>query len=82
MGKNVKDYKVGDRITGFFSGDCYAEYAVCDPSDKLGRGHGTILEKISDGIPFEYALGEPLMSLVSIARTATPEMGDYVFQVR
>ena len=40
-----------------------------------------ILEKIPDGISFEHALGEPLMSLVSIARTATPEMGDYVFQV-
>ncbi len=81
VGKNVTGYKVGDRITGFFSGACYAEYAVCDPSDKLGRGHGTIIEKIPDGIPFEHALGEPLMSLVSIARTATPEMGDYVFQV-
>ncbi len=81
VGKNVKDYKVGDRITGFFSGACYAEYAVCDPSDRLARGHGTVIEKIPDGIPFEHALGEPLMSLVSIARTATPEMGDYVFQV-
>jgi len=81
VGKNVKDYQVGDRITGFFPGGCYAEYAVCDPSDRVARGHGTIIEKIPDGIPFEHALGEPLMSLVSIARTATPEMGDYVFQI-
>jgi threonine dehydrogenase-like Zn-dependent dehydrogenase len=80
-GKVVKDYKVGDRITGFFSSACYAEYAICDPTDHLARGHGTIIEKIPEGIPFEHALGEPLMSLVSIARTATPEMGDYVFQV-
>jgi len=80
-GKNVKGYKVGDRITGYFADDCYAEYAVCNPTDRLARGHGTIIEKIPNGIPFEHALGEPLMSLVSIARTATPEMGDYVFQV-
>ena len=81
IGKNVKGYEVGDRITGFFSGDCYAEYSVCNPSDRLARGHGTVIEKIPEGIPFEHALGEPLMSLVSITRTATPEMGDYVFQV-
>jgi threonine dehydrogenase-like Zn-dependent dehydrogenase len=81
IGKNVKGYKVGDRITGFFAGDCYAEYSVCNPTDRLARGHGAIVEKIPEGIPFEHALGEPLMSLVSIARTATPEVGDYVFQV-
>jgi threonine dehydrogenase-like Zn-dependent dehydrogenase len=81
VGKNVKGYKVGDRITGFFASDCYAEYVSCDPADRLARGHGSIIEKIPDGIPFEYALGEPLMSLVSITRTTTPEFGDYVFQV-
>jgi threonine dehydrogenase-like Zn-dependent dehydrogenase len=81
VGKNVKNFKVGDRITGFFASNCYAQYVACDPSDRLARGHGSIIEKIPDGIPFEHALGEPLMSLVSIARTATPELGDYVFQV-
>jgi len=81
VGKNVKGFKVGDRITGYFADGCYAEYVSCDPTDPLPRGHGYIIEKIPDGIPFEYALGEPLMSLVSIARTTTPELGDYVFQV-
>jgi threonine dehydrogenase-like Zn-dependent dehydrogenase len=81
VGKNVKGYKAGDRITGFFAGECYAEYAACDPTDRLARGHGSVIEKIPEGIPFEHALGEPLMSLVSITRTATPEFGDYVFQV-
>lgn len=81
VGKNVRGFEVGDRITGFFAGDCYAEYSVCNPSDRVARGHGTIIEKIPDGILFEHALGEPLMSLVSIVRTATPEFGDYVFQV-
>jgi threonine dehydrogenase-like Zn-dependent dehydrogenase len=72
---------VGDRITGYFADGCYAEYVTCEPADRLARGHGSIIEKIPDGTPFEYALGEPLMSLVSIARTTTPELGDYVFQV-
>jgi threonine dehydrogenase-like Zn-dependent dehydrogenase len=81
VGKNVRGFQTGDRITGFFPADCYAEYAVCDPTDRVARGHGSVIEKIPDSIPFEYALGEPLMSLVSITRTTTPEFGDYVFQV-
>jgi threonine dehydrogenase-like Zn-dependent dehydrogenase len=81
VGKNVKGFKAGDRITGFFSNECYAEYVACNPADRLARGHGSIIEKIPDGVPFEYALGEPLMSLVSITRTATPEFGDFVFQI-
>ena len=81
VGKNVKGFRVGDRITGFFASGCYAEYVAFDPSDRTARGHGFIIEKIPDGIPVEHALGEPLMSLVSIARTANPEMGDFVFQI-
>jgi L-iditol 2-dehydrogenase len=81
VGKNIKGFKAGDRITGYFADGCYAEYVTCDPADRSARGHGSIIEKIPDGIPFEYALGEPLMSLVSIARTANPELGDYVFQI-
>jgi threonine dehydrogenase-like Zn-dependent dehydrogenase len=81
VGKNVKGFKAGDRITGFWPADCYAEYTACNPTDRVARGHGSVIEKIPDGIPFEHALGEPLMSLVSITRTTTPEFGDYVFQV-
>jgi threonine dehydrogenase-like Zn-dependent dehydrogenase len=81
VGKNVKGFKAGDRITGYFADNCYAEFVACNPTDRSARGHGSIIEKIPDGVPFEHALGEPLMSLVSISRTTTPEMGDYVFQV-
>ncbi len=81
VGKNVKGFKKGDRVTGIFGMGCYAEYTVCDPSDTTMRGHGVIVEKIPDGIPIEHALGEPLMSLMSIARVTNPEVGDYVFQV-
>jgi len=81
VGKNVKGFKAGDRITGFWPADCYAEYTACNPTDREARGHGSVIEKIPDGIPFEHALGEPLMSIVSITRTTTPEFGDFVFQV-
>src|ERR1035437_6335395 len=81
VGKNVKGYKVGDGITGYFADGCYAEYVSCDPYDPLPRGHGYIIEKIPDGVPTEHGMGEPLMDLMSIARTANPEIGDTVFQV-
>jgi len=81
VGKNVKGFKPGDRITGYFADGCQCEYVAVDPTNSVARGHGYIIEKIPDGIPFEYALGEPLMSLVSITRTATPEFGDFVFQI-
>jgi threonine dehydrogenase-like Zn-dependent dehydrogenase len=82
VGKLVKGFAVGDRITGYFADDAYCEYVAVDPSHFAAhRGHGYVIEKIPEGIPFEHALGEPLMSLMSIARTTTPECGDYVFQI-
>lgn len=80
-GKNVVEFRAGDRITGYFADNCFAEFVSCKPGDRMARGHGSVIEKIPDGIAAKHALGEPLMSLVSIARTATPEFGDYVFQV-
>ncbi len=82
VGKLVKGFQVGDRITGYFADDAYCEYVAVDPTTFAAhRGHGYVIEKIPDGIPFEHALGEPLMSCMSIARTTTPEFGDYVFQI-
>lgn len=81
VGKNIKDYQIGDRITGIFGMGCYAEYITCEPGGTPGFGRAPRVTKVPDGVPAEYALGEPLMSLVSIARTTTPEIGDYVFQI-
>jgi threonine dehydrogenase-like Zn-dependent dehydrogenase len=82
VGKLVKGFRVGDRITGYFADDAYCEYVAVDPTHFAAhRGHPYVIAKIPDGIPFAHALGEPLMSCMSIARTTTPECGDYVFQI-
>ncbi len=80
VGRNVRRFQVGDRITGFFADGCYAEFVAFDPADPAPRGHGYIIEKIPEGIPVEHAMGEPLMDITSIARVANPEIGDFVFQ--
>ncbi|MFC1900792.1 zinc-binding dehydrogenase [Chloroflexota bacterium] len=81
VGKNVEEYKVGDRVTGIFGGGAFAEYVTCAPYDTAMRGHGVMVAKIPDGIPIEHAIGEPMMCLSSISRTTCPEFGDTIFQV-
>lgn len=81
VGKNVQDYKKGDRITGVFGIGCFAEYVKCTPSLGLIPGSRTVIAKIPDEVAMEYAMGEPLMDSVSHAEVASPILGDYVFQV-
>ncbi len=81
VGKNVKGYKVGDRITGIFGGGDFAEYVSFDPVNPPAMGRPPTVGKIPDGVPFEHAIGEPMMCLMSIARCTNPELGDTVFQV-
>ena len=81
VGKNIKDYKAGDRITGIFGGGDFAEYVAFDPAGGPGAGRQPMVGKIPDGIPFEHAIGEPMMCLMSIARCTNPELGDTVFQI-
>ena len=82
VGKLVKGYKKGDRITGIFGMGDFAEYVAVDPvnTPPMG-GRPPMIGKVPDGIPPEHAIGEPMMCLMSIARTANPELGDFVFQV-
>jgi len=81
VGKNIKDFQVGDRITGNFNTQSFAEYVTCEPGGRLFGNIKSRVVKIPAGVPMEHALGEPMMSVMAIARVTTPEIGDYVFQV-
>jgi threonine dehydrogenase-like Zn-dependent dehydrogenase len=71
VGKDVKNFKVGDRVTGFI-GPGFSEYAVADPENLI---------KIPEGVKTEYALGEPLACISNVCRAANPEFGDYLMIV-
>ncbi|MFC1949596.1 zinc-binding dehydrogenase [Chloroflexota bacterium] len=81
VGKNVKNYKAGDRVTGNLGMGSFAEYVALNPLGNPNTGRKPLVGKIPDGIPIEHAIGEPMMCLMSIARATTPEIGDYVFQI-
>lgn len=66
-GKNVRNLKVGDVVTGLGMGH-FSEHSVEDPKRCY---------KIAPGIPLENALGEPLKCIVTVLRAANPQAGDF-----
>ncbi len=73
VGRTVKSLSVGDRVTGVaYRGSGFASHVV-DSED--------MFVKVTDGIPLEHAIGEPLMAVINIVRMAAPELGDFVFIV-
>ena len=80
IGKNIRNYKKGDRITGIYGGGSFAEYVAVDPVNPPAMGRPPMISKIPDSLPAEHAIGEPMMDLMSHARCANPELGDFVFQ--
>jgi len=73
VGRNVTQFKPGDRVTGLFTEQLYqkgfATYAI---------GYPQYLIKVPENVPLEHALGEPLKCVSTILRSAPPEFGDYV----
>lgn len=57
LGKNVKDFKVGDRVTGL-GGGAYKEYIVVEPAK---------MAHVPDCLKDEDAISEPLACLLSAA---------------
>jgi threonine dehydrogenase-like Zn-dependent dehydrogenase len=80
VGKNVRGYKKGERITGIFGDGAFAEYLSFDPVNPPPVGRPPMISKVPDGLPSEHAIGEPMMCVMSHARVANPELGDFVFQ--
>lgn len=68
VGKNVKKFKVGDRVSGLFSGS--AEYVLVSEKNVF---------KIPDNITDEQAVVEPLGCLISaVSKVKIPVIGDKV----
>jgi threonine dehydrogenase-like Zn-dependent dehydrogenase len=68
VGEQVKGFSPGMAVTGIIN-QGFAEYAVAP---------FTHLVPIPAGIPYEFALGEPLSCVISAARRTRVELGDTV----
>lgn len=68
VGKNVKNFKVGDKVSGLGSGAAFAEYAICKEASTV---------KLPDDIDTKYVLGEPLKCIITVLEGIAPKAGDY-----
>lgn len=72
MGRNVKGFKIGDRVTGLGGGG-YKEYIVMEPQKAF---------IVPDNIKTEDAIVEPLACMMSVAeRIDTGKLGDTIVVV-
>lgn len=72
MGRNVKGFKIGDRVTGLGGGG-YKEYIVMEPQKAF---------IVPDNIKTEDAIVEPLACMMSVAeRVDTGKLGDTIVVV-
>ena len=68
VGKNVKKFKPGDKVSALAGRGGFAEYFVCDESKCV---------KLADHIDPKYVLGEPLKCIITVLEAAAPKAGDY-----
>jgi threonine dehydrogenase-like Zn-dependent dehydrogenase len=69
VGEGVERLRRGDRVALYAEGSGYAEYVVVPQAWAV---------KLSPGVPFEHALGEPIACSVNGVRKVSPELGDSV----
>ena len=73
VGEAVKNFKVGDRVSGLAKTSAFAEYCLIDESRTL---------KVPDNVADEDALAEPLSCIVSVAsKLRIEKAGDPVVMV-
>ncbi len=69
VGSKVEGFREGDRVALYAEGKGYAEYVTVPAAWAV---------PLASGVPFEYALGEPIACSVNGVRKAQPEIGDRV----
>lgn len=68
VGANIKNFKVGDHVTGFEGLTGFSEYVAVSEA---------MCFKLAPHVNLKYALGEPLKCILTVLRGAVPEAGDY-----
>ncbi|MFC2075725.1 zinc-binding dehydrogenase [candidate division KSB1 bacterium] len=72
-GSEVDRFDISDRVTGLVYSGCGFASHIVEKADKL--------VKAPPNVPLQYALGEPVMSIVNLVRLTEPEFGDHLFMV-
>lgn len=68
VGKNVKDFREGDKVSSISGFGGFADYAAAD-ADKV--------IKLQPDIDTKYVLGEPQKCVITVLRAADVQPGDY-----
>lgn len=69
LGEGVSQLALGDRVTGFASGQHGFSDYLCAPQDSVFR--------LGASVKTEEALGEPLACIVNVLRASEPQAGDF-----
>ena len=68
VGKNVKKFKVGDKVSSLSGRGGFAEYMCCKEATTV---------RLPDDIDPKYVLGEPVKCIVTVLDAIAPRIGDY-----
>lgn len=68
VGKDVTDFKVGDKVSALAGMGGFAEYFICDAVKAI---------KLADDVDTKYVLGEPVKCIVTVLEAVAPRIGDY-----
>ena len=69
VGKDVKKFKVGDKISALAGRGGFAEYMICKESNAI---------KLADDVDPKYiCMGEPVKCIVTVLQAVAPQIGDY-----
>lgn len=68
VGSNVKNFRIGDKVSGLGGSGAFAEYVVVNATGCV---------RLPDHVDPKYVLGEPLKCIVTVLDAVAPKAGDY-----